>query len=90
MTLDPRWTARTKNQYKPPACYTLDLGDADEAEVGYLNGTYHWYVWVGDTGDSYINAAKGGTACNFLEGQAKAEAAMAGLGLLTVAGKENT
>lgn len=82
-TLDHRWA----RLYSHTEARYLDLGEAvGEAEVEYINGTYHWYVWVGDTGSSYYNAAERGTAGSFLEGQYKAEEAMRNLGMLE---KEN-
>lgn len=82
-TLDHRWT----HLYSHVDTVYLDLGDeVGEAEVEYVNGTYHWYVWVGDTGHSYHYAAERGTADSFLEGQRSAEEAMRSLGMLK---KEN-
>ena len=83
MTLDHRWTAEFSIPHKPPMCYTLDLGKAvGEAEVEYINAQWYWYVWVGETGYSYRNAAERGTAGSFLEGQHMAEEAMKNLGML--------
>lgn len=78
-TTDHRWT----RLYSHTEARYLDLGDdVGEAEVEYINSTYHWYVWVGDTGSSYHNAAERGTAGSFLEGQHMAEEVMRSLGML--------